>query len=175
MNMNEFLEYSKGRILQTIIELNGKSHPIYAIKLPPFCFTTISAEGITITQAGSLTHMKKKDPLRVINYHDISKVTLSVVKKMISVLSVPGTRVNLDFIIEEKNGYRFHLECEDITVFTELVDQLAKVNVQVEDPFDLQAIFSNKTNEEVYQYLEENLDEMAEKKGIQILRLTQTT
>ncbi|SME20640.1 hypothetical protein BACERE00185_03357 [Bacillus mobilis] len=175
MKKEEFWIYSQKRILPTFIELEGRYYPTYASKLPPFCITTFGELNITITLCEALRIKKKKEPVEEFMYSEISNIEVSVVKKLTAVLFLPGTRINLDLILNFKNGRRLHLECETIRVLPQIINILSKQRITVKDPLDLEHIFISKDSiEEVYEYLESNLENMAKEKGISIFRLKQT-
>ncbi|HDR7896235.1 hypothetical protein OCD85_06870 [Bacillus pacificus] len=175
MKKEEFLLYSENIILPTFIELEGRYYPTYASKLHPFCITTLGEHNITITLCEALKIKKKKEPVEEFMYSEISDIEISVVKKPNAVLFLPGTRISLDLILSFENGRRLHLECETIRILPQIINLFSKKSITVKDPLNLEHIFLSKDSiEEVYEYLESNLENMAKEKGISIFRLKQT-
>ncbi|MGV3465939.1 MAG: hypothetical protein ACO1OT_11675 [Heyndrickxia sp.] len=64
MDMKEFLEYSKGRIIPIIMEYKGEKYP-NTLGRPAFCYTTFGESAINITLCGTplfrMTKMETDD------------------------------------------------------------------------------------------------------------------
>ncbi|MBP1040207.1 hypothetical protein I6N95_04190 [Vagococcus sp. BWB3-3] len=174
MDTQTFRHFSNERILQAIIEIDGHYFPTIPVKLPPFCYLAFREKGIEIIEAEPLTN-KKKDVLDDLSYNQICQVEINPVKKLTVVVVAPGTRINLDLIIRLENDTHFHFECEEMSMLVELSERLTAHNIELVDPFDLVKTFSSaKTSRDAYDYLEEHLEDLAEEKQIELLRVTQT-
>ena len=67
-----------------------------------------------------------------------------------------------------------HFECEDMSMITNISSLLTIHDIELVDNFELVDIFKNaNSSREAYDYLYDNLDEIAEKKHIDLLRLKQ--
>lgn len=175
MDTKTFREFANNRILQSIIEVNNRIYPSVPVKMPPFCYLDFDESGINISGIEPLLNKKKKTPMDYIPYSTIQKIEIGPIKKITVVVFAPGTRINLDLKIFLNDGTYLHFECEDMSMIADLSSLLTAHNIELVDNFELVGIFKNtNSNQEAYDYLYDNLDEIAEKNHIDLLRLKQT-
>lgn len=171
MDTKTFREFSHNRILQATIKINNKIYPSAPVKLPPFCFLDFNNRGIEITEVEPLLNKKKKSPVDFITYSTIQKVEIGPIKKTTVVVFAPGVRINLDLKIFLNDGTYLHFECEEMSMVVDLSSLLITHNIELVDIFELADIFENaNSNREAYDYLYGHLDELAEKKDINLFR-----
>lgn len=175
MDSKTFRELSIGRILQATIEINHKTYPTVPVKLPPLYYLDFTETGIEITGVKPLLNVKKKNPIDFILYSTIQKIEIAPIKKLTVVVFAPGTRINLDLKLFLKDGTYLHFECEDMSMSPDLSSLLATHDIELVDNFELVNTFKNANSiQEAYDYLYNNLDDMAEKKHVDLLRLKGT-
>lgn len=169
MDTKTFREFASNRILQSVIEINNEIYPNIPVKMSPFCFLSFNESGVEISDIEPLLNKKKKSPMDYIPYSTIKRIEIGPIKKVTIVVFSPGTRINLDLKIFLNDGTYLHFECEDMSMITDLSYLLTAHDIELVD------IFKNaNSNREAYDYLYDNLDEIAEKKHIDLLRLKQT-
>ncbi|MGX6977795.1 hypothetical protein ACWN8V_00770 [Vagococcus elongatus] len=175
MDRQTFRDFANRRILQTTLEITGQTYPNMPIQFPPYCCLVFGEDEITIYKIVPLTNTKKSKKIYdVIAYRDIEEIEISPVKKLSFVIIALGTRLNLDLIISLSDGTILHFECEDMVMLPQLSSLLSMLQVPFKDPFDLVEVFEKSTSDRAaYDYLEENLEKIAEQKNIKLLRLTQ--
>lgn len=175
MDTKIFREFANNRILQSIIEIDNGIYPSIPVKMPPFCFLSFNESGIEISGIEPLLNKKKKSPMDYIPYSTIKKIEIGPIKKITVVVFSPGTRINLDLKIFLNDDTYLHFECEDMSMITNLSSLLTIHDIELVDNFELVDIFKNANSSRgAYDYLYDNLDEIAEKKHIDLLRLKQT-
>lgn len=175
MDTKTFREFANNRILQSIIEIDHGIYPNIPVKMPPFCFLSFNESGIEISGIEPLLNKKKKAPMDYIPYSTIKKIEIGPIKKITVVVFAPGPQINLDLKIFLNDGTYLHFECEDMSMVADLSSLLTAHDIELIDNFELVEIFENSNSiREAYDYLYENLDEIAENKQIDLLRLKQT-
>lgn len=173
MDRQAFRDFAKNRILQATIEVGGKTYPNIPVKFPPHCCLILDDEGVTIHNIVPLTN-KKGEKIDVISFTEIEKIEVNPVQKLTVVVIAIGTRFNLDLKIFLKDGTSLHFECEAMVMLPQFSSLVSKHHVSLKDPFDLVKIFEKSTSDRAaYDYLEENIEKIAEQRNIKLLKLTQ--
>ncbi|QQZ08458.1 hypothetical protein [Heyndrickxia vini] len=172
MNLIEFNEFAKDRILQAVITVEGKKFPLSPIKYPPLCYLYLDDLSIKIKENSSFLLITKKKLVGEIKYKDIQSVKVSAVHKLSNFVSFAVGKVLFpEFVFILKDGNVFHFDCESINVIPGVIRQLTKKKVKIYDPLEIVDKFNKGfTDEEFLQDLGIYIEEVIKKKGIDLLR-----
>ncbi|HEO8418407.1 hypothetical protein [Niallia sp. FSL W8-0635] len=173
MDRFAFNEFAKERIIQSVITIRGNRYPSFSLKYPAFYYFYFDDLSIKIKRNTAFLFIQKKKFISEINYKEISRVKISIIQKLTNVMHVPTKVLQAEIILFLKYGEIYHLDCESIGVFPALINQLQKKKIKIDDPLDIIELLSKKeTEEEAIDYVRETIEEVAGKKGIELLRVT---
>lgn len=177
MDSRDFKKFAKNRILMTTIRINDQLFPVMPTKFPPICCVTFDDEGLVIHELNLLTNKEKDPVLEFLPYSAIEMIELNPVKKITAIMCITVKRFHLDLRVKLffQSDYHLHFECEDLTVLRALSDVLTAHGVEINDSFGMIQIFERaNSTKEACDYLDNNLDRMAEERKVDIFRMRQT-
>ena len=177
MDSRTFKEFAKNQILMTTIRINDQLYPVMPTKFPPICCVTFDDEGLAIHELNLLTNKEKDSVLEFLPYSAIEMIELNPVKKITAIMSITVKRFHLDLRVKLffQSDFLLHFECEDLTVLEALSKVLTTHGVEVKDSFGMIQVFERaNSNREACDYLDKNLDRMAEERKVDIFRMRQT-
>lgn len=167
MNSKKFMDYARDRVIGTAFEIDGSisSMITFVGQLVPFCICSFNDTGITLYKKGAL-FKKKGKVIREISFKEIARAEISASRK-IGGMGIPRNYYLLDFVICFKNNERLYFDCVELSVIPKIIHIFKEQNIPVIDVYDLETLFgSGEYSEEMYDYLEKNLDQMAEEQGL---------
>ncbi|MFS0781061.1 hypothetical protein [Bacillus sp. 1P06AnD] len=172
--MYDFFEYTKGKIQEVLIEVDNdhEDRVRFSKRLPLVCYMTVTNEGLDMS-IGQPLRGKKGDITERILFGEISHAEAAIVKRARPrTLGMLAAVLKFDLVLYLKNGSRLHFECPDLPVIPYVLAVLEKEHIPCKDPYGLKAVFNNSGSaKEACEYLEKNLDHLADEQGMCAWRL----
>lgn len=155
-----------------MITVRGNRYPSFSLKYPAFYYFYFDDLSIKIKQNTAFLFIQKKKFVGEIKYKEISKVRIGIIQKLTNVMHVPTKVLQAEIVLFLRDGETYYLDCESIGVLPDLMNQLQKKKIKIDDPLEIRELLSKKeTEEEGLDYVRENIEEIAGKKGIELLRV----
>uniref|UniRef100_UPI0037DCCBB1 hypothetical protein n=1 Tax=Niallia tiangongensis TaxID=3237105 RepID=UPI0037DCCBB1 len=173
MDRAAFSEFAKERIIQSVITIKGNRYPAFSLKYPAFYYFYFDDLSIKVKRNTAFLFIQKKKFVGEIKYKEISKVKIAIIQKLTNVMHVPTKVLQAEIVLFLKEGEAYHLDCESIGVFPDLIKQLQKKKIKIDDPLEIIELLKQKeTEEKALDYVRDKIEEVAVKKGIELLRVT---
>ena len=162
MDCKDFIDYANGEIINTAFEIEGEKYgslPFDPMSL--LCISSFNESGITLYKTGVL-FKERGEILYEISFGEIDKVEIMVTRWLAGV-GLPRNYYIFNLVMRLKDGRQLYFDCGDLSVITKLVQIFKEQNIHVDDVYNMESL---SQKQQLYDYLEKNFDDMAEKRGL---------
>lgn len=165
MKKEDFIKLSKSTILHSIIEFEQETKHKHFVTGSSYisCICAFKENEISLAHYNMIRIKNKINSTIVIKYSEISLIEISICKRL-SPSTLPRNYYHLDLIVNTQEGNKYYLESDLNGKCILNIFKIAKEkNIAVDDKLGLSNIVHTVFFNNLYEYLENNFDELSKK------------
>lgn len=174
MKKEDFIKLSKSTILHSIIEFEQETKHKHFVTGSSYisCICTFKENEISLAHYNMIRIKNKINSTIVIKYSEISLIEISICKRL-SPSTLPRNYYHLDLVINTQDGDKYYLESELNGKTILNIFKIAKEkNIAIDDRIGLSDIVHTVFFNNLYEYLENNFNELSKKFNLDNPRLS---